>query len=568
MLNKARGTFRSVGGGAFTLLELLVAIAIIALLAAGIATIFASVGDTVSAGKRISVINKYAALMEGVIRDDLEHLTRDGFLVIRHEYANDAGGVTGQPLDVPLYRGDPDPRPRRIDELMFFARGDFASIRRPMVPGITARSNEARIYYGIGQRAEEDLSSLAIGSYLYPSLGDDNIDIDTRVGVEPTTAGSENPNRFASDWTLLRHVTLLASPPAGEPRITTQDVYDIVPTTDSARRRLRDQEWQIGLQPAAQSVFRARLEHQVTVQQGTSVQIINTPRSNQMIREADHEVWPRFSSGLIDIATDSLAEIRSVVTSAGVTPFAAEGAPTYFLPSGAFDPRNVASYDVMRKWMLNALPSELSDGITDAIHPHTLARMRYEDTPPLLGIPDSAVGSERERAYREADQEMLAASAFIPRCTEFIVEWSFGWTNNNSGDLREGQLIWFGLDRAEDDVNNDGDMDDPIDRVAMYFNPSAPELRQLPGGAGQRDQTELNRISQLVLGRPGGAIPANLVAQEAVFGYFDPGNPADLTDDQAWPWPTMLRITMSFADPTDPSVETTTQFVVDLTRER
>ena len=156
----------------------------------------------------------------------------------------------------------------------------------------------------------------------------------------------------------------------------------------------------------------------------------------------------------------------------------------------------------------------------------------------------------------------------MPRCTEFIVEWSFGWTNNNSGDVREGQLIWFGLDRAEDDVNNDGDTDDPVDRVAMYFNPSAPEVRQLPGGAGQRDPAELNRISQLVLGRPGGVIPANLIAQEAVFGYFDPGDPADPTDDQAWPWPTMLRITMSFADPTDPSVETTTQFVVDLTRER
>ncbi|MFI4898563.1 MAG: hypothetical protein ACIARR_12150, partial [Phycisphaerales bacterium JB059] len=229
-----------------------------------------------------------------------------------------------------------------------------------------------------------------------------------------------------------------------------------------------------------------------------------------------------------------------------------------------------ASSDVMRKWMLNALPSELSDGITDAIHPYTLARMRYEDTPPLLGIPDTEVGSERERAYREADQEMLAASAFIPRCTEFIVEWSFGWTNNRSGDPREGQIVWFGLNRAEADINGDGviDPNDPEDQVASFFSANLPHIEQLPG-SGVRDSDELARISELVMGRSANLPqPLNLVAQEAVFGYFDPGDPADLTDDQAWPWPTMLRITMSFADPTDPSVETTTQFVVDLTRER
>ncbi len=558
--------------GAFTLLELMVSIAIIAVLAAGVAAIFSAVGDTVSAGKRVSVVNKYAQLMEGVIRADLERLTRDGFLVIRHELAND-----GDP--VPLYRGDPNPRQRRMDELMFFARGDFASIRRPMVPGITARSNEARIWYGFGQRAEEDLSTLDIGSYLYPSLDDDNISIDTRLGWEATTAGSENPNRFASDWTLLRHLTLLATPSAGEARITSEPVYDINPATDSARRRLRDHEWQIGLQPAAQSVFRARLEHQQRVQAGGSIQIINQPGVATMLRQADHEVWPRFSSGLIDVASESLAEVRSVVTSAGLAPWVVQSDPAYFLPTGAFDPASIATRSTMRRWMLNALPGELTDRTADLEHPETLARMRYESVPPLLSIPDSEVGAglagERERAYREADQEMLAASAFIPRCTEFIVEWSFGWTYNDSSDPRFGQLQWYGLDRAEDDVNGDGDTDDPVDRVASFFTPmgAGPAV----DGVSNRfiDPMELNRISQLVYGRPGtGLVPAGLTAQESVFGYFDPGNITDTSDanhandDAEWPWPTMLRVTMSFADPTDPSVETTMQFIVELTTER
>ncbi len=544
--------------GAFTLLELLVAIAIIALLAAGVAAIFAAVGDTVSAGKRVSTVNKYSVLMEGVIREDFKRLTRDGFLVIRHELANNGNPVS-------LYRGDPDPRQRRIDEVMFFTRGDYASVRRPMTPGITARSNEARVYIGIGQRRIEDLTTLALGTYLYPALDDLNVDQDARLGAQAVTAGVENPNRFASDWTLLRHVTLLVPPAAGEARTADDLVFDIDPTSFAGRQRLRDSDVQIGLQPAAQSIFRVRMDDARTLPGGMVA--FTPPPASQMVRDSDHSVWPRFSSGLVDVATETLAEIRSVVTSAGLTPFAAQAQQDYFLATGAFNPANIAQRDVARKWMLNAMPGELTDTFGEVVHPETLSRIRYEPTPPLLGIPDSEISNDRERAYREADQEMLSASAFIPRCTEFIVEWSFGWTNNNPGDPRFGQIQWHGLDRVEEDIDGDGSTNQR-DRVASLFR--LQEVRLGPNGTN-RDTSELVRIRQLVLGIP---IDETLAYQESVFGYYDPGlivdtaNPAHADDDDVWPWPTLIRITMSFADPTDPTIETTTQFVVEITDER
>jgi len=485
------------------------------------------------------------------LRDGFESLTRDGFLVIRNELAND-----GNPVN--LFRGDPDPRARRIDEIMFFARGDFASVRRPMSPGRSARANEARVWLGMGQRAVEDLADLEIGSYLYPSLDDTNIDLDAGLGRVAMTAGVENPNRFASDWTLLRHITLLTPLASGEPRTTSEMVFDLDPFTEGGRRRLRDQEWQIGMQPAAQSVFRARMDHWVMTANG----IAQFPRPPQLFRNGDHAVWPRFSSGLVDVASESMAEIRSMVTSSPVSPMIAETTGNYTFPVGSFDPLNVARSDVMRAWMLNALPGEFLDDVgQDLIHPQTLSRMRYEPTPPLLGIPDSEVSNDRERAYREADQEMLSASAFIPRCTEFIVEWSFGWTFNSPGDPRFGQIQWYGLNRAEEDANDDGDLDDPIDRSAHFFHQSA--VGTLADGSARQG---LARISQLVNARPvNGPLVANQVFQESVFGYYDPGTNLDSPDDDAeWPWPTLIRITMSFADPNDPTIETTTQFVVEV----
>ncbi len=570
--NRARLAFR-VAVAAFTLMEMLVVVAIVALVAAGMAAIFASVGDTVAAGQRISAINRYAALVETVIREDFARITRDGFLVIRHEKAVNGNAV-------PLYPGEAEDeqRVRRTDEIMFFARGDFVSARRPLAPGYTAVGNEARIYYGHGQRRPEDLVTTQAPSYLYPWPGDRNTIADARLGWPSATAGVENPNRYASDWTLLRHQTVLVAPAAGESRVPRDPVFDLDPNGFSERRRLKDHAWQVALQPAAQSVFRTKIDDVFELGGvpstggggGFSRPTVAYPlmRPNATVRQGDHAVWPRYSSGLVDVSTETLADIRSVVTAVGVPPVTA--GDDYFTSTGAFDATEVATRQNARLWMLDAMPHEIGPP------GNTRYRMRYEPTPPLLGIPESlilgsGVTADRVRAYREADQEMLTASAFIPRCTEFIVEWSFGTTYTDTTDPRFGQIQWFGLDRAEEDTNGDGVVNAADLNVADDFS-----RVQFANGGLIPDQQEVNRISQLVLGRAAGGgggfgnPSVNQNTAEAVFGYYDPGTNTNTSsashtdDDQAWPWPRLVRITISFADPNDPRIEATTQFVVEI----
>ena len=142
--------------GGFTLLELLLAIGVLTFVSVAISAIFGTIGDTVDRGKRISELNQFASRIESVMRQDFANMSRDGFLVIRHEYA-----AAGLPTDglIPLSEGDPNPRPRRVDQIMFFATGEYSSARPDIYAGLNASSNEARIYYGHGQKRTPDFNN-------------------------------------------------------------------------------------------------------------------------------------------------------------------------------------------------------------------------------------------------------------------------------------------------------------------------------------------------------------------------------------------------------------------------
>src|SRR5205823_3353148 len=74
------------------------------------------------------------------------------------------------------------------------------------------------------------------------------------------------------------------------------------------------------------------------------------------------------------------------------------------------------------------------------------ARIRYEsDATDLLASMHYPAGAaspltplqQLQRAEARADQLMLASSVFVPHCSEFIVEWSFGDVDSN------GLVVWF-----------------------------------------------------------------------------------------------------------------------------
>jgi type II secretory pathway pseudopilin PulG len=625
----------------FTIVEMLMVVAIMALLTVGIAQVFRVTGETVKAGKRISNLNSYAAMVEQQIRADFRNLTRDGFMTIRHRTA---GGTAPDFYNenISLAPGDPTPRRRRVDEIVFFVTGDFTTQRDPIFPSRQAKATQARIYIGHGHRKDP-----AAATYY------DRLSLDDPNNTNETPKfGQPGPNRYAADWTLLHHVALLSPPRSTVPVLLPSGLVEPNPIytggdPNTAPGEDLDSRIQIALQPAASSIFRylARVMPSST-----------HPRFGNafVVRDESGPQRPQFSSGIVDICATDLTEIRAILLDAqrldnrGPTdpPFSLnDDLPGGFLSGpddrapGSFFYSDIAANvansttRVMQQWMREAFPANSDAG----------ERMRYELTPPnYLGNLGTTNGAVYDKDYYRVDQGMLTASNFVPGCTEFIVEWSFGKAYP-AGDPqgRDGQLIWHGLARPAGvtptgqpayaalpygDVANSG-----ADLFLMpyrrnngttgYWPPlftediSSGSTPSFPVNRALLTTNQINVIRQVA--NPFGPAPANIV-EYSYFGYVDPtyrlrsawtdldndgvfdageafedtdadGN-RDATDEpilgngDMWfdpsvagevpdpnepgtipaPWPRLIRITLSLADPADPLREQSFQFVVEV----
>ena len=611
----------------FTVVEMLVVIGILVVVSLGVATIFQSVGETVSRGRKLSELNQFASRMERVMRQDFEQMTRDGFLVIINKNA-------GAGRDVQLYRGETTDRdgngiegsPRRSDEIMFFARGNFVSQRRAIAPNMVATSNEASIYYGHGQKRRPQIavSDPAFDQpqnlFFNPQPWDNNFDasLDTRVGY--STPGFVNPNEFARDWSLLRVVTLLTNP-QGPGQQVPAELYGLSSDDFGDRPRLIDSPRQIMLQPAARSIFKslngsARIDPSVG---GTiNRSLYDLTYQGQPSSPVQYPLYLP-TSGMVDIVSQDLASIRAEIQALAVSQFpsaymnynsAYASLPTpsplggigtrdlfeyqFYELSTAPNPSDASAlelgkYDAMgqwvgpiqaahasaiRSWMIDALPSAWSTGSNTGLinSSNFFAGVRYEDIPTrLLFNEDDFASTDRgslERAYAEANQEMLGSSIFVPRCTEFIVEWSYGFVDNsrNSTQLGFKELEWYGLNRFVDS-NNNGVLDAGDARTAKRYLPrDMVQAGTDPAAGGAFRPWGMN--SSVVMGRA--AIAAANDVEAACFGFTtDPNldNPATPQNEGAgayWPWPKLIRITMTLGDPTDRDVEETYQIIFEV----
>lgn len=549
-----RGTRAGVEG--FTLIELLVALGVVALIAVGITQVFTLTSETVRQGRRLSNLIQSASLIERQLRADFGRMTRDGFMVIRHAYADPNGdgtitapslGSLNTPDTIPASRTDSRPRLRRIDELVFFAKGEFTSAREPRHVSRNASAGEARIYYGHGLR-QLPPTSTGDNEFVRPRLNDDNPP-SRAPGFGVTGLSVENPNRFAGDWTLLRHVTLLAQPGNGPaasltPPPPSGPLSDLTRTADGVR--------QIGLQPAAQSIFRSLARNSV-YSGGASSLLRNVPAPTTTN-------GPLFSSGVVDIATTSLAEIRAIVLSAPPPPSQQEWAGPVNNPANAdsrlltfrggdeaetywpFGPSAAPARMRMQRWMMDALPGD-SDG-RDTSQPYSAGtanaatRMRYEASPPdLFDRARLAVVSnpERDPSVLRADQLMVASSVFVPRCTDFVVEWSFGSVDNQpqpgqtalprrSDSPTVGRTLWHGLRRLVD-VNGNGVYDQDVDFGVLPYprvfrnsfgDPTGPDTSWPSGDPVQRFRQEY-RLND-------GTTTTREVREALIHPSFDTGN--------------------------------------------
>jgi len=607
----------------FTIIEMIVTIGILMVVTAGVATIFNSIGDTVSKGRKLSALNQFAARVERVMRDDFDSMTRDGFLVIVNKNANfgrDAQLFRGEQtnIDKDLYPGfsDGGGRIRRADEIMFFARGDYETARRAISSDMIARSSEAAIYYGLGQKRRPDLTNInGLNNFFFnPAPWDSNYDYtggfnEAGVGVEST--GVPNPNQFARDWSLLRQVTLLSTP-LGESRDVPLEVFGF--RRDSALERgwIGDSDRQVALQPAGRSIFNA-LGWTDPDRVSPGLASPTDPRKarwlgDQITNRLDLRENPQYrASGIVDIVSEDLASIRGMIQSLPVKVAPEDYA--VFNQGGQFgsnrgkdralinrdqfindywgiasdtgvepDPKdanelnlktNALHRENIRKWMIDALPSRWDQSNPNGLV--ELAGVRYEDIPTRIMFPDTQFeDSDRghlQRAYAEANQEMLGSSVFVPRCTEFIVEWSYGFIDNsitNPTAPNYKRMIWYGLDRSVDS-NNDGVLDSTDQRAAGPYRQRGAAQAGIDPVTGK--PRELGMNPQLIVGRMSMAPSARFDPDRievATFGFMDPKGDSAEDDGDVWLWPKFVRITMNLADPGDREVEQTYQVVFEL----
>lgn len=525
------------GARGFTLLELVVAIGVAVLMAVAMAGIFDAVGRTVNGGRRLSDLSVYASLLEQTMRRDFESMSRDGFMVIRNEESWVPGGTAGEwrPKLVKMSAEDRTAgRIRRLDEIMFFSKGQFTTQRDPVDPSRIAGSNSARIYYGHGRRkadtegpppSGEDYNDLRQQDpYRAPTLDDPNAGMNgtqpvgSWFGQDPAP-GFINPNRYASDWTLVRHVTLLC-PPSTSVNSFSTPTFGVASSGATNLAQLSDSPRQIALQPAASSIFLGLASFR-PYSDSVGPASFDLPLWSRALEEAgvnqaQRNVFPSFESGLVDIASVSLAEIRNQIepttwsvtlTAAGLTSYilpalfrdrnwgltapdrssralealqttnANNGGPVFVVPAATYSDRTLQGSPMVsasQAWMLDAMPAA-SYSSTYATIPANApgnlqgnyvfrnvpeagrTRIRSEEVPPgmflAMQLPQENDNQRLTKMMALADQQMLLRSGFIPHCSEFVVEWSMG-ERYAADHPRSRELVWYGLPRRQPTQNN------------------------------------------------------------------------------------------------------------------
>lgn len=548
---------------ALTLVELLVAVAALTLIALGLSRVFAATGDTLRAGRKVSRLNEYAAMIERQMRRDFEQLSRDGFMVIRHRrLANGAAIEFAPDTAVPA-------RERRGDEMVFFQTGSFTSARDPINPARQATGTAARVYFGHGLRWSQSSREYAVAPRSDLPRRQNNPNF-------APTFGASGVNQYAADWTLLRHITILSG---------VESQFKRPPISGLRRDPYVDFDIQVGWQPAARSIFKFQAEFPPS----NASEFASFTR----LRTGENGM-PLFASGIVDIATTDLEQIRSTTLDAvpprspvgsAANPEAARtadvgedqalsstasntGEEAIWAP--AVNPGTLTSPNMdsptrrMQAWMIDALPAESDFGSATAER-----RMRYEPSPPDYLGTLGASGAEGQafadtESWRRTDQTMLCASNFVPGCTEFIVEWSFGnvYPPDYTDAAKRGQLIWHGLPRT---VNGD-----VIAKPYLASGTTTNEANAqrvgltnswVPPGSAIAVPNELIHFLP-----PGLGLNQNSTLYSC-FGYLDPLY-SSFSAGFDWVWPKLVRITMSLTDPLDPGPEQTFEFIFKVPQKR
>lgn len=220
--------------GAFTLIEVMVSIAVALLLLIGVNQVFKASSDLAGAGQALSHDQQLSHTVKQTVVNDLHRGAWDsGILVLRCEqrYAfrdalDQQNAQSQDPSQDPLWVANSgtvpayvvNRRSHRIDRIGFFARGLFSRQTTPtgLSPQpltVLNRAPEAWVWYGhLSLPNNKFISGSFPSQWLAPG--------DPKAGFfAPGDPNANNDNNFlASDWTLGRFATLLGGLAAADPQ--------------------------------------------------------------------------------------------------------------------------------------------------------------------------------------------------------------------------------------------------------------------------------------------------------------------------------------------------------------
>lgn len=510
-----RRTAHSRRRSAFTIAEMIVAIAVVALLTVAIGEVFRSVTRLTTLGGAVAETDGLARAIERSLRADFDALNRlnpdETFLVIRMREVGDLNrnGAVGGDAEVALYLTDEDRLwdreqglnpyatsaggerrsravTRRVDEIAFLGRApDDQPYRSSQVdpsgavPVVTAR--HARLYWGHALRPAPD-PGFNPGPTTDPLerprrqfRPDGNIGSELNWGRAfgvPNTGGVLSRNQFASDWILARHQLLLyGGLAAGNLGVTNPDAPHPIGGDRFFAPYIRDRE----------ATSTARFP---TNQVGP----LNDPPGP--IHNSEDLPDPRFiRHGRVDISAQSLEDVRrwlegeSDHDESNVFPFADAYAAGRFSGAG-FEAKNAPL------WVREFETGVLATRRANAAHLRgalagVLTRILQDDT---SGHLDRGVLSAPDTPEQEALMDLHAAIA--TRCSNFEVAWSDGSTVRRQFErddkvYKPGDLLWFDISPVEDEPSNNPPRNTYFEWWAWNNSQSEPAIEFRSGFPGQ-----------------------------------------------------------------------------------
>lgn len=501
---------------AFTLVELLVAVGVVALLTIGVGQIFRGIAELSSTGNAVAEIESTARIVESLMREDFAALSRvnpeQTFLAIRNRRLGDLNR-NGQrdANEVALYISrndaefdrrngfDPyetapaqnDPNVRRplsrattvrLDEIAFIGisgePGGYASYQQDNSGRTNIRAPFARIYYGHALRPPIDQPTnpnnaprrlfYADGDFgsAPDAIGPSGVYQQNRFGPGSATGR----NQFAGDFVLTRQPLLLFGGTAAGYASAIRRAPLAV--DQSFAPYIRDHEAEFRVLNGIGAITTG-YPSALTPSQLPNPRLIRHGRTDVAAQSLEDVI--RWLEGRIDplslpIAVDQFVPDASpfstgILNSPGNPNDVNDDAPDFWLWERFHASVLINLGDLGTAYLHNL------KGIQSAIA-GTLIRPLVDPQPPVLRARDPQAWIDAGQRPAEANMDLHAILA--QHCSSFEVAWTDGtrWTSGNPNadpleyrrpgestsipprrTLREGDLIWFDMDFTYADLH-------------------------------------------------------------------------------------------------------------------